>query len=408
MKFFSFFNKKEVREEPNTSQSYTYEDALEHQSYCSMVQKQDDFLKRLFEHYKYDDLSISTVFACINIISNNMAKIPWELKQNGKVIDKKYLDNLLKESNLTSFMMIKQVIQDVLMHGNGFIYVIRDKNTAKVKGLRYLRPDQVTIFYDELKDRVLYQAPIVKKSQFIEPINMLHFLMNSKNGVEGIGVLQYAHNTIELAGYTNKAAHDYFKNGMAVQGIIKSPIDITDKRREQIRKGWNATNGNIRILEGGLSYETVQSTSKEAELASQRTQNAIEICRTFNVSPVLVGILDHIVYGSVEHAQMDLVQNTLSAYITMIEKEVNRKLLLPTEKSYEIDLYEDALIKPDKESFISSLTTLVDKAVMTRNEARQELGLPVIDDEFANSLSLTYKDNESKYPEKDPDTENEA
>lgn len=79
----------------------------------------------------------------------------------------------------------------------------------------------------------------------------------------------------------------------------------------------------------------------------------------------------------------------------MIEKELNRKLLTINErKIYYIDLDEDTLIKQDKKSFIDSIGSLTDKGIITRNEGREQLGYPKIDDEFANSLSLTYKNNE--------------
>lgn len=394
MNFFSLFNKKEMREAPQPTLQQTYEQSLEHQSYCDVVKKQSDFLKILFEKYKYDPLSISTVFDCMNIISNNLAKIPWELKKDKEIIDPIYLDTLLEDSNLTSFIFIKQMILDVLKEGDGYAYINRDSN-GKPISLRYFNYHQVIPFYDEQKDRLLYQIPLLGKRKYIEPVNVIHFIMNSKDGITGRGVLQFAHNTLDICGYTDKATQDYFKNGMSVSGILKSAGNLNDKQRDQIRKGWRNTDGSIRILEGSLDYQQIQSTSKEAELTSNRMQNAIEICRFFGISPVLVGDLSHTVYNQIEQAQLDLVQNTLSPYITMIEKELNRKLLTINErKIYYIDLDEDTLIKQDKKSFIDSISSLTDKAIITRNEAREQLGYPKIDDEFADSLSLAYKDNE--------------
>ena len=239
MSFFDFFKNKEVREEPTPQPTYTQ--ALEHQSYCDVVQRQTDFIKLLRDKLKYDPLSISTVFACMNIISNNLAKIPWELKRDKEVINPIYLDTLLEESNLTSFMFIKQMILDVLRDGDGYAYINRDK-AGKPISLRYLRHDQVIPFYNEQTDRLLYQIPILRKRSYIEPINVLHFIMNSKDGIEGRGVIQFAHNTVELSGYTDKAATEYFKNGMACEGIIKSAANLTDKARNQIRKGWKKLN----------------------------------------------------------------------------------------------------------------------------------------------------------------------
>lgn len=395
MNLFNWHN-KEKRSEPEQNQQLSYEQQRDQQSYCSLIEKRDNFISMLMQKYKYDALSISTVFACMNIISNNLAKIPWELKQNNDVINPTYLDDLLVESNLSSFIFIKQMILDVLKQGDGYAYIYRDKD-GRPMSLRYLRHDTVLPVYNEITDTLYYQIPILNKKTLIEPINVIHFVMNSKDGITGKGVLQFAHNILDLAGYTEKAATDYFKNGMSVQGILSSPTQLKEDKRNEIRQGWNATPDNIRILEGGLKYEAVQSSSREAELTSNRAQNAIEICRFFGVSPTLVGDLSHSVYNQIEQAQLDLVQNTLSPYILMMEKEINRKLLTYSQrKSLYIDLYEDILIKQDKKTFIESVSALTDKAIITRNEARIQLGYPRIDDDFADKLSLTYKDNEAE------------
>lgn len=395
MNFFNLFGKNEVREAPQPTTQQTYEQSLEHQSYCDTVKKQSDFLKMLFEKYQYDPLSISTVFNCMNIISNNLAKIPWELKKDKETVNHMYLDTLLEDSNLTSFIFIKQMILDVLKEGDGYAYIYRDSGGNPIS-LRYFNYHQVIPFYDEQKDRLLYQIPLLGKRKYIEPVNVIHFIMNSNDGITGRGVLQFAHNALDICGYTDKATKEYFKNGMTVQGIIKSPTrNVQESERKKIRSGWMNTEGGIRMLEGGLEYQQVQSSSKEAELTSNRMQNAIEICRFFGISPVLVGDLSHTVYNQIEQAQLDLVQNTLSPYITMMEKELNRKLLTINErKIYYIDLDEDTLIKQDKKSFIDSIGSLTDKGIITRNEGREQLGYPKIDDEFADSLSLTYKNNE--------------
>lgn len=400
MNFFNLFGKNEVREAPQPTTQQTYEQSLEHQSYCDTVKRQSDFMKILFEKYQYDPLSISTVFNCMNIISNNLAKIPWELKKDKETINHMYLDTLLEDSNLTSFIFIKQMILDVLKEGDGYAYIYRDSG-GKPISLRYFNYHQVIPSYDEQKDRLLYQIPLLGNGKYIEPVNVIHFIMNSNDGITGRGVLQFAHNALDICGYTDKATKEYFKNGMTVQGIIKSPTrNVQESERKKIRSGWMNTEGGIRMLEGGLEYQQVQSSSKEAELTSNRMQNAIEICRFFGISPVLVGDLSHTVYNQIEQAQLDLVQNTLSPYITMIEKELNRKLLTINErKIYYIDLDEDTLIKQDKKSFIDSISSLTDKGIITRNEGREQLGYPKIDDEFANSLSLAYKNNEENTKE---------
>ena len=59
MNFFNLFGKNEVREAPQPTPQQTYEQSLEHQSYCDTVKKQSDFLKMLFEKYGTNIIIIS-------------------------------------------------------------------------------------------------------------------------------------------------------------------------------------------------------------------------------------------------------------------------------------------------------------------------------------------------------------
>ena len=174
MNFFNLFGKNEVREAPQPTPQQTYEQSLEHQSYCDTVKKQSDFLKMLFEKYKYNPLSISSVFGAVNLVSNSIARMPWELKHNDKLVENTFIDSLFDDSNVTRFVLMKNMVRDAICQGNGFAYIIRDENGIP-KTLRYLRPDQVIIYYDEIKDKLLYQVPVLNKRRYIEPINMLHF-----------------------------------------------------------------------------------------------------------------------------------------------------------------------------------------------------------------------------------------
>lgn len=405
MNFFNLFGKKEVREAPQSPLQQTYEQSLEHQSYCDVVQKQNDFLKQIFQKYKYDAMSQSAVFAAINIISNTISQMPWDVKYiDDNEIDISYINNLTYNSNVTKFNIVKNMIKDVLIRGNGFAYIERDGN-GKPKTLRYLRPDQVIIFYNDQTDKLLYQVPVLNKRRYIEPINMIHFVINSKDGIQGIGVLEFAHNSIDLGAYTDKATKEYFKNGMTVQGIIKSPNrNVQETERKKIRSGWMNTEGGIRMLEGGLEYQQVQSSSKEAELTANRSFNVIEIARFFNINPILLGDLTHTQYGSIEQANLEFITHTLAPYIIMMEEELNRKLVMPSHKGkIYIDIDEEIVIRMDKNSLANYVGNLVTKGIMTVNEAREKLGLPWKDG--ADDL-VTYYNNHNTNNEEDVDTNN--
>ncbi len=80
----------------------------------------------------------------------------------------------------------------------------------------------------------------------------------------------------------------------------------------------------------------------------------------------------------------------------MLEQEINRKLILPKDKNkYYIDVVEEDIIKQDKQSQVNYLSTLVDKGIITRNEARKQLGYSPV--EGGDELMISYSDpNQNK------------
>ena len=77
--------------------------------------------------------------------------------------------------------------------------------------------------------------------------------------------------------------------------------------------------------------------------------------------------------------------------MTLVEEEINRKMLSPSEReTIFIDFDENELLRTNKQSTASYLQTLTNAGIITRNEAREMLGLNVKDG--ADNLSVSYSD----------------
>lgn len=358
-------------------------------------------LQKLLNLRGYTPMQLSAFFAAVNLISNSIAIMPWQFKAYNQEDepDNRYIIDLFANSNLTQFTIIKNMIRDCILYGNGFCYIKRDR-TGKAKSLQYLPYGKCSIIYNEVTGVLLYQAPSVSKS-YIEPVNMIHLRMLSKDGINGISILDYADSTLKLSGAAEKSAQEYFNSGLTVKGVLSSDTPrLTPAQRDGIRQSWNESQmGNgigIPVLEAGLKYQPISSNSKDAELLESRMYNITEIARFFQISPILLGDLSKSSYNSIEQSMLQFVLNTLSPYITMLEQEINAKLIMPSDKyRFYIDIIEEHIIKQDKQSQASYLNTLVNSGIITRNEARASLGYPAI--EGGDDLMIAYSDpNQNK------------
>lgn len=384
---------------------------------CTEVQTGLGLLQKILNTKEYGAMHQSPFFAAVNLISSSIGQMHWEVKSkvDEDIPDNFYVDNLFKDALLTQFTMTKNMIKDVLLHGNGFAYINRDQRGMPVS-LTYLPFGDVTIMYNPINRTLFYQVPRLGKS-LVEPINIIHINMHSEDGIHGKSILTFAGNTIKLSGNAEKAATDFFASGMSVNGVLSTDVPrLTKDQRQVIAEAWlNSQVGRgsgIAVLENGMKYQPVSSNSKDGQLLETRVFNIQEVARWFNISPVLLGDLTKTSYNNLEQAQLQLVTNTLAPFVQCLEQELNRKLILPNDQTkYYIDIVEEDIIKQDKQSQVNYLSTLVNTGIISRNEARKQLGFGPI--EGGDELTVSYTDvnqnkinqNEDKNTEENTDEE---
>lgn len=419
MPLFDIFKRKQETRSQNTNENAH----LEVENPCLVGDL--GLLGGIFDKLK-DPMSLSAVFGCINLISNSVGAMPMHIRAYPDV-DIKYddfLPRVMMNSNMTKFLFMKQLIFNVISQGNGYAYIVRNDN-GKIEKLIWLNPQSVTIFYDptslEIKYYISTQLPQIKQ---ILPQDIIHLKMYSKDGVMGRSVLDFANDTIDIAGYVQTTTKNYYKSGTQLTGILtlnnSNPnLNVSQKKLDELKTAWNqgsarsSDGSTIRILTADMKYTPISGNASDSQLIQNRTFSIDEICRYFNISPVLLGQLEHSSYANnIEAAQIEFVYHALAPWVEMVQHEFSKKLL-PNEmldKLY-VNLDEDYLLKADKKSFAEYLSKLANAGIVTRNECRKFLGLETIDNEMADDLLIPFTDtnmntvNENKNEQKEQETE---
>lgn len=366
----------------------------------TQTQSQEEYtvpvgLSFLAPYIKGDPTQLSSFFASLEIISNTLAVVPIHVRNiNDGSINYSHPINLIWNSGLISkFTLIKQLVWDMLLTGDGLAYIKRASDGTPIE-LVYRPAGTMQIMYNDQTRQLYYLDPAISKKK-IEPINVLHFIKNSKNGVNGLGIPKFAIKATDLAKATDKTATDFFENGANVNGILKSSKPLTSQQKMDIRNSWNTIHGNnkgggIAVLSGELEYTPVGQNSTDSQMLESREFNITEIARFFTISPTLIGDLSHTQYGSVEAAQADFIAHTLLPLISMIQDEMNKKLIKPSEQSsIYIDLDEDHIYLSDKSSTANYLSTLTNAGIMTINEARHIIGLQPVEGGDENRIPFS-------------------
>lgn len=330
----------------------------------------------------YSALHLSAVYRAVEIISDSIAILPIKVKcKSGENCNSAIEDHPVsivfsdRNNNIISkYNLVKLLIQSVLLRGNGFAYIERNVK-GDVISLQYLETCDVSIDYNKDRKKLYY----IVGGKRVEPINMVHLLKHSYDGVNGLSVLGFAARSIKLAGNAENSALGFYENGCNLSGILKVNSPLSDQQKTDIRNNWAMTysrgGSGLAVLQGNMEYEPIQINSADAQLLESRKFTVADIARFFGISPVLLGDLSYTGgYSTIEAIQNQFLLHTLQPYITMIECELNRKLLKPSESDLEIDVDETTLLKSDKTALANYYNTLLTNGTLCINEVRKELG----------------------------------
>lgn len=335
---------------------------------------------------------LSTVYRCVDVISDSVAQLPLEpylIDSSGyksKYVKHPtyYLLNKEPNSKMSRFTFIKTLIVSVLLKGKGYAYIERDKS-GNAKSLQYLDSDLVTVVTTDKTNKLMYS--ITGFNYLVEPINMIHILNFSYDGLNGISTLEHARLTLGLSIDSESHAAGFFKGGANLAGILKVQSTLTSKQKTDLKTSWQTafspstgTPNGVAVLEGNMDFQPITVNPSDAQLLETRQFNVIDVCRFFGVSPVKAFDLSKSSYSTVEATQLSFLTDTLSPLLEKIELEFERKLYKPSERdNIDIRFNTSVLLRADKKSQAEYYNKLFQIGAITVNEIRKELDLPALE-----------------------------
>lgn len=367
------------------------------ESYSSLIGA-DGF--SLFKTNKSAALALSAVFAAVELISNSIAQLPIQVKNKihdkDEILNSHILSFVFTKGHINKFNLLKQMISDMLLYGDGFAYINRSVDGIPTS-LRYLPSKTVSIMYNENNDELYFTSTLIPGGKCYNK-DIIHIYKNSYDGVKGNGILSYAGRTIDLCNYTENSASQYWEQGMHKFGIIHAKSAMTPaqaKDAKALMQG-GVTNDNatlIKFLPFDLDFQPLNQDATDSQMIESRQFNITEIARYFNINPVLLGDLSHSSYNTIESANIEFLSHTLSPIISLIEEELNNKLVSSSEPNIYINLDESYILKSDKSSTATYLKTLVESGVLCINEARNTIGYAPIENGDKHIIAYTNLNN---------------
>jgi HK97 family phage portal protein len=331
-------------------------------------------------------MRLSAVFGAVRVISETIASLPWEVKQDAgdstRSASAHPINKLIHHPNgmMTDFNFREVCQAHLCLHGNAFIAIRRNEAGQPVK-LIPVHPDRVEV--KVYKDEKFYTIDQGKET--FDDTEMIHILGLSFDGIIGKSVIEAARESIGLGLAADQFGGSFFGNGANVSAILTHPGRLSDEAYKRLMASWARRYSGLdnahktAILEEGMNLQKVSISPQESQFLETRKFGVEDIARFFRIPLAYLGSLENSsTRANIEEQGIQFQRNTVLPWVKRWEAEFNRKLF-PGQENYFIRMNMDGLLRGDISSRYSSYAVARQWGWLSVNDIRKHESLEPID-----------------------------
>lgn len=348
-------------------------------------------------------LQISSAFACARRTAETMASLPiqfFSIKRDasGKILDKQLntshpLYRLLRwkpNRYQTRSEFFETLYYQLTFRGNAYSLIERD-STGQIISLLPLMTSQVETVLNP-DGSIVHKYTANARTYIYTSENIWHLKLFG-NGIIGLSPLDQARNSLGISLGAEESVNRIANSGFKQGGVLQIDKVLSPDQRKKLKENFNdITNGKeeaLRVLEAGMKFTPTSMLPKDVQLLESRKFQLEDICRFFDVPPVLIhDMSSSTVWGSgITEIVRGWYKLGLAPYREKIKDSIQTQLLKIEEREViEPDFDIDELLRGSEKERYEGYSVAIRSGVMTPNECRSQEGLPP--DKAGNKLFI--------------------
>ncbi len=337
------------------------------------------------------------VFASINAIAQNIARVPFYLyteksRDIKKIITKGKLVDLFTNPNpqmITSTMFFATVLF-LELYGEAFWVIERDNITQVPKEIWVVNPTRFEPVYDEEGERKIFNGSWKYSVQNFSTIFAPHEILQFKyfdpyNELRGSSGYEPSKMGVEQDYFASKYNKQFFKDGVSLSGIIKAPDFLTDDQYTRLKNQFSEKHAGysnahkVGVIEGGADFiETKAMSQRDMEFSVLKRVIRGEILAAFKTNEVVLGNYENIQsYEGIRQAHESFWKETLLPKIIYLEDYLWAKFFSKIEAGKLWGGFDLSVIEALREDFgkKAEIAKLLNEIGFTGNEINRRLDL---------------------------------
>lgn len=286
-------------------------------------------------------ITVPVVYDCLKVLSDTIGTLPFGMFQrvgdgSKRREDRHPLMAVFRDpgDNRTSVEFFQQMVWDLATEGNAY-FEIRSGARGFADSLLRMEPSSVTV--ERLSDRsVRYKfREAGRPERILSDEAVWHIAVTPLiSGLVGRSPIDAGREAIGAAIALQDYGARYFQNDATPPYVLKHPSNFKDAESRKnylkaIKRWWGGENRHSPgLLEHGVEPEKLGVTNEASQFLETRKELAIEITRLWHMPPHKVGILDRATFSNIEQQSLEFVIDTLLPWIRLIEKSIEKHLIL--------------------------------------------------------------------------------
>lgn len=338
------------------------------------------------------NMQISTVWACIRLISTVTASLPLDVyqtkdDQRSKVPGTHPLAKLLRfrpNNFMTALEFREAMTMQLCAYGNAYAHVERN-SVGDVISMVPLMSANMEVRLSENSKSIIYRYRRDTEYADFSQKEIFHLKGFGFNGLTGLSPLAFSAKSAGVAIAMEDNQREFFANGAKSPQILMTDGKVlTKEQRGQLEENFKEIAGGpvkkrLWILESGFTTQAIGVSPQDSEILAARKFQVAELARFYGVPPHLVGDVDKTTsWGSgIEQQNLGFLQYTLKPYLDRWEYSIERWLVKEAEQgSIHAEHNLDGLLRGDSTSRASFMQIMVNTGIRTVNEVRRLDNLP--------------------------------
>lgn len=343
-------------------------------------------------------LRISTVYACVTILSGTLASLPLTINRRlatggNEPAESHWLYSVLHDQfndAQTSYEAREMGVGHLKLRGNWYNRIQRN-GRGQIDGLWPLNPSCVTVLRSDNATWYRYE-PGTPTDALGTPRGMYaadeiwHVKGYSTDGLTGLSTISYARESMGLTQALNDFTAEFFGRKAVPGNVLKHPGNLTAPALKNLKDSMeeyaSARRHRVLILEEGMEWQSVGVSNRDAQFLELSGAQVRDIARWFNVPLILLQEPDKVsTYASAEQFFLSFVKHTIWPITRRLESSANSALLTPSERAagYYVKFNLKGLLEGDFTTRMNGYRVGRDGGWYSANDIRALEDMPPID-----------------------------